>query len=329
MNTLFEAVIPLVAANGYGRETAQCISVNKYLYKHPYLLRAVMKLKSTHYPWTGDTVIHHLAKRGFVRRLKDFIDIGVSLEQRDFNGDTPLLTTIRNIEPNKIRYYNTLQVLLDGGANPSADGTFMNILSTAVTYEDPVVVEMICKAGANPNILSDYEGKNMLSLMTGNRQTRMRFSPLAEAVIRNQLEIAKILLANGALLSNVTFDNSTTLLILAAKHNNVRIIEFLLDQGVDINEQNEFGTALHAAVKSRRFEAVECLVKYGADVNCIDQYNTTPLMIAVVDNMPKIAESLLNNGANTRIVQMGTNRTALQIAEHNNFPVLLCLLQNQ
>ena len=323
MNTLFEAIIPIVAANGYGKEVISSLSVNKYLHTHPYLLHAIFKIKSTHYPWTGDTLLHRYAKQGCAQRMKDFINAGVNLEIRNYNGDTPLLCVVRHISPDKARYYEILQLLLDNGANPAAEGTFTNVLSTAVTFEDPTVVELLCKAGAPLNTISDYNGKNLLSLMTGNRQARMRYSPLAEAVLRNQLEIVRILVEYGANLNNVCFDKSTTLLCLAAKYNHVAIMQYLLELGVDSNEQSEHGTALHVATRNNRLMAIEILLKYGANVNATDKYNTTALMIAAVENLSPIVKYLVNNGADTTIVQNGTNRTALEIADVNKHWIIV------
>ena len=62
----------------------------------------------------------------------------------------------------------------------------------------------------------------------------------------------------------------------AAKFNNVRAMNSLLDAGADIDVKDRWGTALHEAVRYRSLEAAECLIERGAGINASDQYGNSP-----------------------------------------------------
>ena len=62
----------------------------------------------------------------------------------------------------------------------------------------------------------------------------------------------------------------------AAKFNNVRAMNLLLDAGADIDAKETWGTALHEAARYRSVEAAECLIERGASINATDQYGNSP-----------------------------------------------------
>jgi hypothetical protein len=70
-------------------------------------------------------------------------------------------------------------------------------------------------------------------------------------------------------------------LIRAAASNKVAELESLLNQGIDINfQENAWGiTALHAAVQSRHVEAVRFLLEHGASKDIVNNRGLTPLGI--------------------------------------------------
>jgi ankyrin repeat protein len=89
------------------------------------------------------------------------------------------------------------------------------------------------------------------------------------------------------------------LLHVAAAKNAVGVIRLLLQHKVDVN-QRCFGTKitpLHQAAYSGAEEAVEVLIKAGADLNAIDYDERTPLDLAVQGQKNKVAELLRKHGA--------------------------------
>lgn len=95
---------------------------------------------------------------------------------------------------------------------------------------------------------------------------------------------------------------TATPLMTAASENDTEQIEILVEDGEDINEQDEEGsTALDYAIFSGSYEAFELLLEKGADPNTVDIYGTTPLMTAVFNENTEMVKVLLENGADPTI----------------------------
>lgn len=75
-------------------------------------------------------------------------------------------------------------------------------------------------------------------------------------------------------------------------------LEELLDSGFDINQGDEFGSALlHHASQMGRLEMVDFLLQKGANVNALDSEESTPLIAAAQENHRDIVQLLLDKGA--------------------------------
>lgn len=85
----------------------------------------------------------------------------------------------------------------------------------------------------------------------------------------------------------------------AAAAGNVTEIRSLLQAGANINANNNDNqlTALHLAVSNRRQEAVEELVKQGADVNAVAKLRMTPVSIAFHIKNSEAYKLLVEHGA--------------------------------
>lgn len=89
-----------------------------------------------------------------------------------------------------------------------------------------------------------------------------------------------------------------TPLMTATSENDLEQIELLIEEGADINEQDEEGsTALDWAIFSGHYEAAELLLEKGADPNTVDIYEATPLITAVFNENAEMVKLLLEHGA--------------------------------
>jgi ankyrin repeat protein len=113
-----------------------------------------------------------------------------------------------------------------------------------------------------------------------------------------------------------------SLLHAAARGGNVRIIQKVLQLGIDINipspphrifEDGAKKTPLFLAAARGHVEAVRCLVDAKADVNLPDDYLNTPLHVAAASGCVEVIEILLDVGAKID-ARNSDNATALHAA---------------
>lgn len=76
----------------------------------------------------------------------------------------------------------------------------------------------------------------------------------------------------------LTIYNGQSPLHVAIFNNQLKMAEFLLDKGANINARDRFGnTPLHYATNASNQETAELLVERGADVNAANEVGITPL----------------------------------------------------
>jgi ankyrin repeat protein len=128
--------------------------------------------------------------------------------------------------------------------------------------------------------------------------------PIHDAAEKGKVEkVVALLQANPELVSSL--DNfGNTPLHLAARNNQLEVARILIANGADVNAMSHHSiqsvgmTPLHAALLSYHHkEMVELLISRGADVNAGDTSKATPLHYAVRNDLMLDAKLLLANGA--------------------------------
>lgn len=108
---------------------------------------------------------------------------------------------------------------------------------------------------------------------------------------------------------NLLDEDGSSLLVLALTHDYEWVVQFLVDQGIDINfaETGEHWTALHHAAHFLRVYPVRVLLEAGADVNAQDLAGMTPLhhVAMAADPRVTIAHLLLEHGADPSLKDNG------------------------
>jgi len=115
-------------------------------------------------------------------------------------------------------------------------------------------------------------------------------------------------------------------LIEAAQGGQKKEIEKLLNQGANINVQDEYGESPILAASKRGFvEIVKILLDRGADINLADTDGSTPLIEASKLGHLDVVKLLLSRGANVNLKDKD-NETALSYAVQNDLQEIKELL---
>ena len=119
----------------------------------------------------------------------------------------------------------------------------------------PMVVKYLLEHGADPNIASPRN-----------------WTPLYSAAARNALEVAKVLIDNGAEVNTKADGGVYSPLLIAAYNNSVPMVELLLEAGADTSarlshshRQDRGLTALELAQKQGHEEIVALLLRHSRD----------------------------------------------------------------
>ncbi len=123
------------------------------------------------------------------------------------------------------------------------------------------------------------------------------------AAQKDDVEMAKALLAAGAKLDATTRLGAATPLFVAARESSARVIDLLLRSGADPNAPDEHGTTpLMMAAAAGNPEAVEILIEHGASVNAREgAHGQTALMFAASLGRAGAIRVLTAHGADPKI----------------------------
>lgn len=155
------------------------------------------------------------------------------------------------------------------------------------------------------------------------------YGNLVGAVISGNMERVKSLINEGI---NVNTQNETGVspLMYAAYYNRSNVIKILTSGGAKLEMKDKYGqTALLHAAHRGRLQAVSALLKAGANVNAAAENNhhQTALMYAVFFGYTDIVKILIKNGANVNMRNAQGN-TALGYALSKNFNEIAAIIRN-
>lgn len=147
-------------------------------------------------------------------------------------------------------------------------------LITACINRDSKAIGQLVSEGADPNLMTDGQ------------------YPLYYAVSLGDAEAVTILLKHGA-------EFLQLYVTVALSHYDSNVIQAFTDCGVSINFNNNFGaTSLLTACRTGDAKITDLLLKYGADPNCVDEFEYAPLHIAAMYGKSAICSLLIKYGAN-------------------------------
>ena len=149
-----------------------------------------------------------------------------------------------------------VKALISQGINPNTvdtNGNPMLVLAirdksskvTQLLLQDPKIdVDLSNKFGETPLMMASIEGNlplvKTLVLQNKARIDHIGWTPLHYACSKGQLDVAKFLVSNGAIVDSKAL-NGTTPLMMAVQSGNDELVLFLLQNGADLRMRNAHG----------------------------------------------------------------------------------------
>ena len=274
---------------------------------------------------------------------------GVDPSLKDYTAQTALFKAANN------GHHEVVELLLQQkGIDPDApsrDG-FTPLLQAIFGRHQEVVKLLLDRSDVDPNRsdktyqqtplwMASTAGDEILKMVLErkdldiNGRSRWGETPLYQAIQRNHLSAAKLLLAAGADPNERTDEQKTALswsaaqgtedsLLLLLQHpttaldtrdrtgqtplqhaataGHAKCLRMLLDAGANVNHADSDGrTALTLAASKGHKVAAKLLVRNGADVDARDRRGDTALAVAAVGNHDAVVRLLLGSGADAGI----------------------------
>ena len=197
---------------------------------------------------------------------------------------------------------------------------FQGALSSACLAGHGDIVRLILEAGADVDLdAHEYLNDNPLTLaIKGERWEvidilleagadvnwdHLMDMPLGVAARTNNVKLMEHLIAHGAKINPKLrrgFFDAYTPLISAADEGGEESVRFLLDHGADVNAKTRGTTPLIEAMSFGREGVVRLLLAAGADVNAVGRFHT-PLSAAAESGDPTLVRMLLDAGADPNL----------------------------
>ncbi|KAJ3104001.1 Tyrosine-protein kinase csk-1 [Phlyctochytrium bullatum] len=244
----------------------------------------------------GFTGLHVACQRNLMDVVKLLLEQEADPLRKDANGKLPIqLSTSADV-------WRALACKM-----PAPDGDLFD----AVKRGDDVTTRLIV-AQTDVNINEEREyGRTALHM----------------AAIHGQLEIAHLLLQNGADIDGM--DNlQQTPLHLAALHGRIDVARFLLENGANLESRSIFErTPLHSAVHGGKVDVVRLLLMSGANGKCTNNSGWSLLHVAALHGNVDVARFLIEQGLDIECKDSRQFTPLITAAYHGQVVVVQLLLE--
>ncbi len=284
--------------------------------------------KKTH---DGRNYLHWAAYSNNLHIVKYLLKAGSSVSELDSHGNTPLtfaansglknpkiynafkqngvdLSKERNdedanllliIAPHLENEKELNQFLAYGLSLDSIDKNGNNLFHHAVAKGNISFLKLLIEKGVKYNALNKNGGNAVLMASRGARGHQ------------NNIELYKFLESLGLKVNVVGDQGRNPLHTIAARSQNVNLIDYFIKNGVDINLQDDAGISpfMYAAA-SNNLNIVKHLYKDLKNINVKNETGQTALTMAISRNTADVVEFLLENNANASIIDINGNSLA-------------------
>ncbi|XP_014252075.1 ankyrin-3-like [Cimex lectularius] len=240
----------------------------------------------------GFTPLHEAAKDDDCTQIaRILLKAGAYVDHKTVEDETPLYIACANSSENMVKLLIAHKCCINAC---NVDG--FTPLHVACAKKNLDIIRCLISAGADLNV------KDIASQKT----------PIFVAVENSNAEAVKILLKAGAN-TNLNDYYNRTLLQFACAVDDIEVFDILLNHfGTTekiINYQSEDGwTLLMEAVQFKNFKVIERLINYGVDMSLTDNRGLLALHIAAHCDNLKCLELIINNTPMETIEKCSTNR---------------------
>ncbi|OBS20375.1 hypothetical protein FPOA_06748 [Fusarium poae] len=258
----------------------------------------------------GRTPLHSAAQGGYTKIIQLLFYRNIDIDCRDNEERTPLAFASR------CGKMQAVQLLVELGADISLRDKDGNTpMHYAAEHDHVTIVEYFIELGADLTVINNYgytvlslaafgKAQQVVSLIVGlegidvNRKNhRSVIVPLIAAASSGSLEIARLLVTNGAFLEVTDYDEKTPL-HYASIYGHAEVAKFLLDKGANIESRSiayQRTPFLLAAIREK-IEVVRLLARYGADREAKDSDGHCALHYVALTANNILLRCLLNIG---------------------------------
>lgn len=240
------------------------------------------------FKYSSVLILKELVKNKIIEFSKDVLLLFINLKQTDY--------LIKNYYKETLNYSNDIVYQLINELN---------------VYGLIFIIEFVNKDIIN---LKDNDNNNLLHYLTN--QTIQKDNENYENL---EFNIFKLLMNKKKELITELNNNNETPIFNTIRQNNFYLFNLLIDMDdTIINTQNKNGDYLiHLIINCNFTEALNYYILKSYDLELRDLNNNTALLLAIKNKQQNIANDLLNNNANTEVVDNKNNSIIYYIALYN------------
>ena len=233
------------------------------------------------------TVLHEAACSGHIALMRLFIECGANIQERDKYNSTILHEAAASGQEDVVQFLLVNDALADINSQDEFGYTPLQQAARRVGNEVPNakgnIIRKLVKSGADTEIKNHpAQGSNSALHIAAacdhqlatkaliacnanlNTQNKAYKTPIQEAALNGNLNLMKILLNAGALLSDVS-----AIMFALIEKNQLEVIQYLLEHGYNVHQRDHIyhETPLLTAAAYLRPKLVSLFLDYGASIN--------------------------------------------------------------
>ena len=281
----------------------------------------------------GECIVHYFVKTRDEKAIDRCIQVGVPLSVRDNYGLSPLNLAFKSAD-NATSIRIAAKLLLAGAEPVRGDYAYfedaVRTHNMILRFNDGQTPLHIATIDGHTGVV-DYIIRQKTSVRTVDILSAQDISggtPLHEAVRYGRVDIARLLLENGANANAMDSIGKTPILLIIPEPAQQEMYPLLLKHGANANQKDMYGdTALHvAALGNAPVNTLSLLMSNGASLNERNKEGVTPLALAIESRHPAQVRFFAQNGADVYAEDMEGNTPLTKALDSENADMLKTLI---